>query len=233
MSLKDYLAAHPGSPHFKKKFVSMWVAGTMGAYLTFLFRNLSLDLPTFSFHQIHWTYTFGVLIRYAYLLWFLAYFFASNVGHERNNGIISKWAIGFDVTQATLGFFAAFFLGFIGRDEGNVFSYSPSAAVRVANGVIAAICISSLICFGYHGDTSKENRELNCLRWLGFSSSLLALGAVIVASRVGCACKVLAMSVPALFGLGPFLALKWFIQIEWERKSPDSLPSSVGCTGAR
>ena len=50
-SLKEFFTAdikETGDPNFTAVFVRMWIAGTMGAYFTFLFRNLALDLPTFS-----------------------------------------------------------------------------------------------------------------------------------------------------------------------------------------
>ena len=72
-SFKDCFTSTPtnlkGNRGFAKALVRMWIAGTMGAYLTFLFRNLALDVPTFSISQGDWPTTFDVWVRYAYLFW--------------------------------------------------------------------------------------------------------------------------------------------------------------------
>jgi hypothetical protein len=206
-----------GNPEFTRALIKMWIAGTMGAYFTFLFRNLALDLPTFALHQIDWPYTFGVWVRYAYLFWFLAYFFVSNVRHDANRAALSKWDIGFDLTQAIASFVAAFFLGFIVRPN-NDFAHSTSTAIEVANAAIAAICLFSLVFFGYREGLEAQNKNLNELRWLGFFSSLLALGAELLIFSGGEACPVV-VGASALFGAGPFWALVRFTRLERAPKS--------------
>lgn len=232
-SLREFFTADlkpTGNPEFTAVFVRMWIAGTMGAYFTFLFRNLALDLPTFSIHDFDCSYTFVVWIRYAYLLWFLAYFFASNVRYERTKLELSAWDVGFDVTQAAIGIVAAFFLGFIVRAAD--FVTSPSCAVEAANGAIALICVFSLICFGcrkYPAEKTikiAEKQKLNRLRWSGLASSLLALGLVILASRIAEECRVWVAGVAAVFGVVPFIALWRFIRIGWKSQSADNEPRS-------
>lgn len=230
MSLKDYFASAPtnfsANWQFSRTFVKMWIAGTMGAYFTFLFRNLAADVPTFSLFQIDCGYTFYVWVRYAYLFWFLAYFFASNVRHEGNQQTISKWDIWFNVAQALASFGAAYYLGFLTRGGDATLSGSTSCAVGAANAAIAIICMFSLIGFGYRSADSAENRTLNRLRWVGFWSSMLALGAVVLASCIGEGYRTLAFSGAALFGLGPFIALMRFVLIEWKRISPPPAASN-------
>jgi hypothetical protein len=176
---------------FTAVFVRMWIAGTMGAYFTFLFRNLALDLPTFSIPEADWPYTFVVWVRYAYLLWFLAYFFGSNVRYERSKTTLSAWDVGFDVLQAVIGIVAAYFLGFIVRAADGVFAISTSSAVAAANGAIALICLFSLICFGFR---KYEIEHLKTLRIgeflvgarLGDSGCRRRRGGQGVATRLGC-----------------------------------------------
>lgn len=221
-SLKEFLTGElkpTSDPAFTGVFVRMWIAGTMGAYFTFLFRNLALDLPTFSIHEADCTYTLEVWIRYAYLLWFLAYFFGSNVRYERTKTILSAWDVGFDVTQAVIGIVAAYFLGFIVRAADGVFAKSTSSAVEAANGAIALICIFSLIFFGFRRKQDEDVRKLNILRWCGLVSSLLALGVVILASCVAEGYRVWLRGVAAVFGVVPFIALWCFIRNGWKPSS--------------
>jgi hypothetical protein len=242
--LKKIFTAKPKPVSVNRKFnevlSSLWTAGTMGAYFTFLFTNLAFDIPAISRHQIDGPCTFDVWVRYVYLLWFLVYFFASNVNHERDKELISKWNIAFDVIQAMVSFGAAYFLGFLTRsDDTPLLPYKASCAVEAANGAIAVICISSLVCFGFRENEDEkgkkeENRKLNGLRLWGLGSSLLALGAVVLASHIGDACGVFVVyAVAVLCGTVPFLALGCFIGIEWKRVSPESPPAGAGCTGGK
>jgi hypothetical protein len=215
---KEYFTAplkQTRDPDFTGVFVRMWIAGTMGAYFTFLFRNLALDLPTFSIHDFDCSYTLVVWIRYAYLLWFLAYFFASNVRYERNKKNLSAWDVGFDLTQAVIGIVAAFYLGFIVRAADRGFADSTSSAVEAANAGIALICIFSLICFGWRKDAGDDGPKLNHLRRWGLVSSVLALAFVILAGCVE-GSRVWARWVAVLFGSVPFIALWRFIRIQWK-----------------
>lgn len=219
---------------FSRTFAKMWIAGTMGAYFTFLFRNLAFDVPTFSFPGFECAYTLDVFIRYFYLFWFLAYFFASNVRHEGNKEIISWWDVGFNVAQASASFGAAYFLGFLTRSD-TLLSHERSCAVEAANGAIALICIFSLIGFGYREDEKKreeeekrkkeaDRKQLNCLRWWGFGSSSLAVGVEVVASS-GKACWALT-ACAVVFSCVPFIALAVFIGIEW-RREPSVNPAAA------
>lgn len=212
-----------GDPKFTGVFVRMWIAGTMGAYFTFLFRNLALDIPTFSIHEADWPYTLVVWIRYAYLLWFLAYFFGSNVSYERNKEILSAWEVGFDVTQAVIGIIAAFFLGFIVRAADGATSWR--CAVAAANGAIALICLFSLICFGWRQKPEEDGRKLNILRWCGFVSSSLAFVLVILAAGVAEGGRVWLLGLAAAFGAVPFFALVCFIRNGWK---PGSTGNAAG-----
>lgn len=215
--LTDYFTAPlrpTGDPQFTGVFVRMWIAGTMGAYFTFLFRNLALDLPTFSIRDADCSYTLAVWIRYIYLLWFLVYFFGSNVRYERSKTELSAWDVGFDVTQAATGIVAAFFLGFIVRAAD--FAYSTSAAVEAANGGIALICLLSLICFGRRNDRGEDGKKLNCLRRWGLVSSLLALGLIVLAGCVTDGLRTGLRCVAVLPGVVPFIALSLFIRVQWK-----------------
>src|SRR5712691_10536226 len=122
-----------------KAFRDLWVAGTVGGFLAALMRSVPLDLSK-RVEAPSGLFTFDLVLRYAYLLWFIAYFLLSNLRKDE----LRKWDVAFDVIQSTASFFAAFALGIAVRGEG----YQSSEAFQSANGAILAICFFSLLFFG-------------------------------------------------------------------------------------
>ena len=142
----------------KKAFQTMWVAGTLGAFFTALTRNVPLSFKQFS-RNPDVGYTLDQILRYGYLLWFLAYFFVSNLNNEVEEP--ENWDIPYDVLQSACALVAAFYLGFVVPGEGFGFGLYLSA-IMTANAAILAICLFSLLCF-----QSKPWVQLDYLRAVG------------------------------------------------------------------
>ncbi len=137
-----------------KAFRDLWVAGTVGGFLAALMRSVPLDLSK-RVEAPSGLFTFDLVLRYAYLLWFIAYFLLSNLRKDE----LRKWDVAFDVIQSTASFFAAFALGIAVRGEG----YQSSEAFQSANGAILAICFFSLLFFGRR-DYREGHHPSNLLR---------------------------------------------------------------------
>ncbi|ALS97981.1 hypothetical protein [Lacimicrobium alkaliphilum] len=146
----------------KLAFQDMWIAGTLGVFFVALMSNLPTHLG-----QITWPgnsqYTLQVLLNYAYLLWFLFYFFISNL----SNSMLRKSRkrdLFFDVAQSFAAFYAAFKLGFIALSLD--FSFS---AYSQASCSIFIICLLSLIVFGW-----ESNKDINLIRVYGAVIALVS-----------------------------------------------------------
>ncbi len=131
-------------------FQNLWVAGTLGAFFVALATNLPSHIQQFSWSPDP-IYTFNVYLKYGYLLWFLGYFFISNLRNELQKQA-TKRDLFFDVTQSVLALISAYALGFIvsGVDMG-------FSAYIIANAAIFIICILSL-CFYGCGASEGVNR---------------------------------------------------------------------------
>jgi hypothetical protein len=116
----------------KKAFRILWVTGTLGTYFIAVIRKLLNDF-------------FGVpapppgppigdlLVRYGYVLWFLTYFFVTNLRLNRNP---EKWDLLFDVIQAGIGLSVAFALGFLDQQQGFSFAHQAYAVIVSNAGII-------------------------------------------------------------------------------------------------
>jgi hypothetical protein len=144
-------------------FRNLWVAGTVGGFLGALMRSVPLDVtrPPASPSEL---FPYDLVLRYAYLLWFIVYFFLSNLGKDQ----IQKGDIAFDVFQSLMSFVAAFALGITARGEG--FERS-SEAFQAANGAIFVICLVSLLFIVRDG--WKNQLQLNLLRIGGMVTAFI------------------------------------------------------------
>jgi hypothetical protein len=131
-------------------FQNLWVAGTLGAFFVALATNLPSHILQFSWSPDP-IYTISIYLKYGYLLWFLSYFFISNLKNEQQEQA-TKRDLFFDVTQSTVALISAYALGFIvsGVDLG-------FTAYIIANAAIFLICILSL-CFYGCGASEGVNR---------------------------------------------------------------------------
>jgi multidrug transporter EmrE-like cation transporter len=145
-----------------KSFRSLWVAGSLGAFFTALVTNVPLHV-----HRKDWpcgVVNLGdLLIRYVYLLWFLLYFFVSNLQNEMSLEPNRKRDIIFDLLQSGLSLAAVFFLGFLVPGQ----NFQVSTAYAAANCAIALICFFSLCFFGR--DATADG--INGMRIVGLSIS--------------------------------------------------------------
>lgn len=143
-----------------KTFRDLWVAGTVGGFLATLMRSVPLDAGVLA-KGVDCAFTFDLVLRYVYLIWFIAYFFISNLDAEES----SSWDIWFDIIQSIASYAAAFALGLVVRGEGYPFGRS-AMAFGWANGAIFAICFLSLLMFGVREGLNKE-KGVNWLRGIG------------------------------------------------------------------
>ncbi len=152
-----------------KAFRDLWVAGTVGGFLAALMRSLPLDARKLWFESPGGLFTFDLALRYAYLLWFIAYFFLSNLRKDE----LEKWDVAFDVIQSAASFAAAFALGIAVHGEGYQFDRS-SEAFQFANAAILTISFFSLVFF-LRRDNWTQKRPLHLLRILGGVTAIVGL----------------------------------------------------------
>jgi len=141
-------AKHEGNRgQSKKAFQQLWVAGTLGVFFTSLARNLPVHLSHAATAAYDPKYTLDILVRYAYLIWLLGYFFMSALRNERPGAPRTWRDMVFDVLQSLFSLTAVYFLGFIipVKDYG-------SAAYAAANGAVLFICVASLSLFYSRGN---------------------------------------------------------------------------------
>lgn len=87
------------------------VAGTAGAFLSILFRNLPRDLRGTSLSP-DWPYTVDLFVRYGYLIWMLLYFFMSANNAEEDEQ--RPWReLGFGIAQSICALYSQYWLGFV------------------------------------------------------------------------------------------------------------------------
>jgi len=182
----------------RKALRDLWVAGTAGAILTALARNLPLlqeaGLPP-TFPEV-----LDELLRIAYTVFLLAYFFVSNVD---NSDETPDWCdILFDVVQSAATLWALFWIGFALPGHGHG-SNAPGLAMRSTGIAIAAIAFSSLVI---HGWTSKG--KLNGSRFAALVLSLIMFGAT-----YACIPIITMLYVAAGVWVLLCLVLWWFIAV--------------------
>jgi len=168
----------------KKEFQKMWVAGTLGVYFTTLLRTLPVHL-----HQISstpdWVYTFDLFIRYGYLIWFLVYFFMSNLRIDPAN--LNE--LSFDVIQSFVSLTAVVFLDFVVPGTG-IPLREYWWAVTIAN--LTIIIIASLALFWFHDERLTPIRIAGIvLALLSIVVAWLPISALVALSLVGVSVIVL------------------------------------------
>jgi hypothetical protein len=140
---KNDLAANKVQGRRKARiaFTTMWVAGTLGAYLTAILKTIPLDCLHSVLREgivFDYEYTLDRVYRYGYSLWMLAYFFASNLRNQKHTNDGS--GVWFDVVQSLLGFGVLIAFGFFVSDIG----YRAGDILHVVGAASLAIF---LICF--------------------------------------------------------------------------------------
>lgn len=103
-----------GNIRTKLAFQQLWVNGSLGAFFIAIARTLPGDVDRLSNPPLH---VFPsdllavTLLRYAYLIWLIWYFFLSNLRRPDEKTFVNE--IFFDVIQSILCLTAAFFLDFV------------------------------------------------------------------------------------------------------------------------
>jgi len=119
-------------PETKKAFRYMWVAGALGAYFIAVIRKLLTDF--FGVPAPLTGLPIGdVLVRYGYVLWFLTYFFVTNL---RLTADPDDWDVPFDVIQGAIGLSVAFAMGFLDQQQGFSFAHQAYAVIFADAGII-------------------------------------------------------------------------------------------------
>jgi hypothetical protein len=148
-------------------FQSMWVAGTVGAFFAALSRSLPPHLRELTFTP-DWLYTIDCALRYMYLVWFLTYFFISNIGNQRRVSP-NRHDIPYNVLQSACALLAAFALDLSTPGAGWTLR-AFTIAMAYSNGAIFVLCLFAL--FWYR---STPPTEVNSLRFFGLLVSFAAL----------------------------------------------------------
>jgi len=175
-----------------KAFRDLWVAGTVGGFLAALMRSVPVDINTV-IQGASAIQTFDLGLRYAYMLWFVAYFLVSNLNKEKNT-----WTeVLFDMIQSLAAYWAAFALGITVHDAG--LKFDSSAAFLYANGAVLTISFVSLVLFG-----KPDRSRLDVLRVVG---AVVAVAGIVFADQHPLGASGLAelMVVWAILGILVFL----------------------------
>jgi hypothetical protein len=157
---------------------NLFMVGAVGAFFAALANDIPVEVQSLHIatgRPIDWTYTLDRGVRYAYLLWFLGYFFVSDYRRveEEKDALSypdspSPYDVFFYISQSVLSLGAAFCLGLLVPHEG--FKDYGYAALS-ANIAIGFICGFSLI--GYGKDTSSTGR-INALRLSGLCIAIIS-----------------------------------------------------------
>ena len=142
----------------KSSFRDLWVKGVLSALFIAAIIHFILIIT-------HNNATINLGTRYGYLLWFLAYFFTSNLKNEQSL-CIEKWEITYDIGQSILAFISLYLLGFLIPDERyEVYAYVAS------NFSISLICAFSLVFFR----KGNWGNGINTIRIIGIVIALISL----------------------------------------------------------
>lgn len=144
---------------FLKAIQKLWLAGALGALFFSIARNLPVHLPMILCNP-NWE-TFAILLKYMFIVWFVAYFMISAMDNEQAGMPHRDKDIIFDLFQSTSALVAAYFLGFVitlDNPEDNILKgYAWALAV------IMAICLTS-----YHYFEDEARDGVNSIRICGF-----------------------------------------------------------------
>jgi hypothetical protein len=144
----------------KKAIRRFWVAGTAGAFLSGLSRTIPVDLATIS-RTPDWPYTFELILRYIYMLWFLSYFAIASFSTEQETADRStKWDIAYDLMHSMLAIVAVYYLGFVTRGK------PENIAVSFGYANSAILFLSGMSWFMFKS-WQKPCSRISVLRLLG------------------------------------------------------------------
>jgi hypothetical protein len=138
----------PGAPAIlstRRAFRDLWVAGTVGAMFAAITRNLPQFFET-GYPPAGVSYG-PVVVRYGYALWFLAYFFVTNLDNAKPDEPAPKDVL-FDILQSLVSLWALFWLGFALSGHGYFLDTALSSSLWHANLAILVIAAASLMLFG-------------------------------------------------------------------------------------
>jgi len=107
---------------------NLFMVGAVGAFFAALANDIPMDVQSLYIatgRPIDWTYSLDRGIRYAYLIWFLGYFFVSDFRRvEEEKDLVSypnspsPYDVFFYISQSVLSLGAAFCLGLLVPHEG-------------------------------------------------------------------------------------------------------------------
>jgi len=151
---------------FKNAFRRLWVAGTLGAFFAALANNIPTHVRQLTGSLPITDSIFDRSLRYGYLLWFLVYFFVSNL--HIDDSTVRYRDIVYDVVQSFLSLTSLYFLGFVRPDT----SYRLGA-YAITNAGILAICLLAIAWF--RSQPKAKEYGINRLRWAGALLSGISL----------------------------------------------------------
>ncbi|HEV3076943.1 MAG TPA: hypothetical protein VHB47_21150 [Thermoanaerobaculia bacterium] len=188
----------------KRALRRFWVAGTAGAFLSALSRNLPLDIESTTWSP-EWPYTFDLFIRYGYMLWLLAYFFISSFSTEEDEVHLGK-DIAYDILQSIFALGAVFCLGYVVRGA------PDSWLIRYAAPNIALLFMSVLALKLFYDDKTPRIQSLRC--YAAITSGIAILFTLI------CKWSVSTPSMPVLLTFCVLQLILWwllacFFKIRW------------------
>jgi hypothetical protein len=159
---------------------NLFMVGAVGAFFAALANDIPVDVQSLHIvtgRPIDWTYTLDRSVRYAYLIWFLGYFFVSDfrrVEEEKDASSYphspSPYDVFFYISQSVFSLGAAFCLGLLVPHEGFKDKDYGYAALS-ANIAIGLICGLSLL--GYWKSASSTGR-INVLRLSGLALAIIS-----------------------------------------------------------
>ena len=140
----------------KESFRKFWIGGLAGAFFTAVTRSVAVDWKTSVFHNwrtisstpqalshIGYTYTAEVMLRYAYMLWLMGYFFVAVFDLDQLKdsdptlATHNRWDISFDAFQSVLATIAIIVLTSVAGQERNnkIDHLVPNIVVALIGGV--------------------------------------------------------------------------------------------------
>jgi hypothetical protein len=176
----------------KGALVDLFMVGAVGAFFVALASNIPVDiqnLPVFTNRPVDWTYALNRIVRYEYLLWFLMYFFVSNLRRKRQDenpesNKHERYDVFFYLAQSVLSLGAVFYLGMLVSNEGfERYGY----AVLAADIAIGSICLLSLWYWKDNGSKCK----LNALRVVGFLLACVSVRVAYLAQHAPSSCYLM------------------------------------------
>ncbi|HUB20523.1 MAG TPA: hypothetical protein VL990_17920 [Acidobacteriaceae bacterium] len=196
------------------EFRLFWVAGTAGAFFAGLADHIPADL-------LHLGERFSrvLLLRYAYAVWLLAYFFISNFGITEETSTEPLDLLN-DIVQSIAGLTAVFFLGFGAGEE----PFNAAHGFLAANIAIGVICLLTFAIF-----PAPWNARITILRLSGALCAVLGL--CISLHHLSSSARpswalgfLLGLQIPLYLVLLDYFWMSWTREREYSRKPFGSQP---------